>query len=306
MPFPGSSDYPDSVDTAYGSGSARVDGVDIVYDDDYNFPDIQIRNIQTYLGTTGQLIGQGIAAKGPGGLVSPLADGGGVKGIRLALRAAFSTGDILSVGDNYDAAYTEKMRLGPAGILWALGGADFGSGEFLRIPHGNTLPATFEEGRLFRKDDTDELYHADGSAWNAVGGGAGGKEMDWVDAYQYTQLAAPSEETVCFGYFDASTVTGTISFWAVLTATLTAAGSSQIRLYDVGPAAGPPVAPTLITTLSTATTGGPQHLSQSLSVGASPAAGQIANSARMYEVRAYQTSTPGDSFFLGSGGMADR
>jgi hypothetical protein len=235
-----------------------------------------------------------------------LADGGGVKGIRLALRNAFSTGDILSVGDAYDAAYTEKMRLGPAGILWALGGADFGSGQFLRIPHGNSLPGTFEEGRLFRKDDTDELYHADGSAWNLVGGGAGGKEMDWIGRYQYTQLAAPSEETVAFGYFDASSVSGTIYFWAMLTASFAAAGTAYLRLYDVGPAAGPPASAVLVAALTKTTTGGPEYKSQVLAVAGAPGVNTIANSARMYEVRVYQSSAPGDTVLVGGGGMADR
>jgi len=309
MPFPGTSDYPDSVDTAYGSGAPRVDGADVVYDDDYNFPDIQIRNIQTYLGTTGQLIGHGLAAKGPGGIVSPVADGGGVKGIRLALRAAFSTGDLLSVGDAYDAVYTEKMRLGPAGILWALGGGDFGSGQFLRIPHGNALPGTFEEGRLFHKDDVDKVYASNGSAWNAIGGGAYESFLDIGGDYQYAQINPAIEETVGLTVFNGAAVHAGSSdikpvFRAMVVPTFGVAGTGYVRLYDNGPAAGPPGVPRIVTTLSFST-GGDQFLSQDLTtVVAAPTGNQILNAARMYEAVVYQTSQAGDDVYVGSACLA--
>lgn len=304
MPFPGSSDYPVSVDTAYGSGSARVDNTHVVYDDDFNFPDIQIRQIQTYLGVSEQLIGQGVAGRGPGGLVSPLYDGGGVKGIVLALRRPFTVGDILSIGDDYDAVYTEKLRLGPSGILWTLGGGDFGSGEFLRIPHGNSLPVTFEEGRLFRKDDTDEVYHADGSAWNLVGG-TGGFESDFIDSYKYTQAVLPIEETLGSAMVDGSRASSGATFWVMMDPTFASSGTVDVKLYDVGPKAGPAGAPVLICTLQ-ASAGGLAYHEQALTAGGSPGANQIQNTERMYEATVIQNGSTGDNVFVGCGGIAVR
>ena len=122
MPFP-NTDWPPALDAL----QARVDGVDVVFDDDFNYPDRQIRQIQDWLGITGDLIGDGIAAEGPGGLVSPIASGAGNRALTLAARAAFVAGDILSVGDAWNFGYTEKMRLDNAGILWALGGLQLGA-----------------------------------------------------------------------------------------------------------------------------------------------------------------------------------
>jgi len=92
----------------------------------------------------------------------------------------------------------------------------------------------------------------------------------------------------------------------MLTPTLAGVGTGQLRLYDTGPAIGPPTPLTLIASLSTAAAGGPQYLEQALSIGASPAAGQIANSARMYEMRAFMTGTVADTLFIGGGGIDAR
>ena len=137
-------------------------------------------------------------------------------------------------------------------------------------------------------------------------GGGGGLELPWVDVYQYTQVGIPVEETVNYGYFDGSSVSGTAYFWAMLTPTFGAPGTAYIRLYDVGPAVGPPAAPVLVATLSTPVNGGPQYLEQALAVATTPGVNQIADSKRMYEVRVYQLSTPGDVVFIGAGGMAAR
>jgi hypothetical protein len=71
----------------------------------------------------------------------------------------------------------------------------------------------------------------------------------------------------------------------------------------MGPAAGPPAAPVLVTTLTTAVGGGPQVLEQALSVDVAPGANQIADSPRMYEITIIMAGTAGDTTFLGSAGM---
>ena len=95
-------------------------------------------------------------------------------------------------------------------------------------------------------------------------------------------------------------------FWGILTPSISVPGPTYLRIYDVGPAAGPPVAPVLVAELSTITSGGPQYLEQTLVVGAGPALNQIQNTARLYSVRAYQLSTNGDTVLVGAGGLADR
>jgi hypothetical protein len=116
MAFP-NTDYPATLDSL----QSRVNLVDIAYAEDFNYQDNQIRKVQTLIGSTGQLIGQGIASSGPGGLVSPLADGVGVSGITLALRPPFYLGNLLSVGDNYDSFYDEKLWLDADGNLSIVG-----------------------------------------------------------------------------------------------------------------------------------------------------------------------------------------
>jgi len=112
MTYPNTS-WPASVDASV----SRTDGVDVVYADDFNYPDEQIRTIQSWLGGThGALIGDdGTATHGPGGLVSPIGSGG--VGIKLATRAAFSAGKILSVGEDYDSSYAERLHMDSAGLL---------------------------------------------------------------------------------------------------------------------------------------------------------------------------------------------
>lgn len=121
MPFP-TTDWPAALDGV----QIRTDFVDLVDDDDFNYPDAQVRRVQTWLGITGELLGDGIAGEGPGGMVSPVADGGAAIGFQFAVRAPYALGDLLSVGDAYDTAYTEKMRLDNAGGLWVLGGLQLG------------------------------------------------------------------------------------------------------------------------------------------------------------------------------------
>lgn len=298
MPFP-NTDYPTALDAA----QSRVDLTNIVYDDDFNYEDEQIRKIQEYMGISSELIGQRIAGKGPGGMVSPIASGAAARAIKLAARNAFGAGYLLSVGDNYDAAYTEKMWLNYLGLLWTLGGID--ASAKLIIPHA-ALPPAGTAGRLHWDTGSPGLYYDDGGVWNPVGATGAGSYPDWASGYSYVQAPVPVEEVIGQGVFDGSLVTGAlVAYFRAIVDTVFAGapGPSQVKLYDMGPKAGPPAVPVLITTLSTIVAGGPQALEQALAIGPVPAPNTIANSARMYEITAIQTSAAGDSMYVGSAGM---
>ena len=170
MGFP-TTDYPLSVDAP----EARADGVDIVHDDDFNYQDEQIRQLQTYIGASLELLGAGVAGRGPGGLLSPAASGG--TALQLLARNNFLAGKILSIGDDYDAAppaYTELAYLDYSGLLWTQGGADFSDpAASLLVPIHVALPAAGSQGRVaFQSGAPAGLYVDDGAAW--VGPFAGG------------------------------------------------------------------------------------------------------------------------------------
>jgi len=190
MPFP-TTDWP----TSYDPIEDRTDAVDIVAADDFDYQDNQVRQLQSWLGTTGKLIGEDVAGAGPSGLASPEADGGIAH--TLAARNAFTTGKLLSAGDAFDAVYVEKLFLSAAGRLWAKDGVDINDSEFLRIPVGGTLPVTFDSGRLFYKTGASEgLKVADGAAWGDVGGGG-------AQAEQYIVGNAPNGDTAAIcNYLD--------------------------------------------------------------------------------------------------------
>ncbi len=296
MPFP-ATNYPDSLDTP----QTRTDNVDIVWDDDFNYHDAQIRKLQEMIGLNAELMGDRIAGKGFGGMVSPIASGLGNRAFQLAARSSFAAGDLLSVGDAYDAIYTEKLRLDYTGLLWALAGVD-ASAE-LRIPT-SALPPPGIAGRLQVDPFDGMLKFDDGLAWNAVGSATAGSYLDWATGYQYTLAPVPVEEVIGQGYFDGALVLGSAKayFRAVIDLTLALAGSCSVKFYDMG-AVGTPAAPVLITTLTTIINGGPQVLEQELTVGVAPGGDQIANSPRMYEITVTMTGTAGDTTFVGSAGM---
>lgn len=176
MAWPTDTAWPGSNDSDYGSGSARVDSVDIVWARDINFLYTQTKVFQQFIGNTGELLGEQLGdGYGPGGLVSPN-DPASAVGIELAAWDEYigaAGNDLFRIVDDKSGSGsgpTVVASIDDSGILVVSGGIDVGSTEYLEIPHGNTLPATFEEGRVFRKDDEDTIYHADGSAWNAITG----------------------------------------------------------------------------------------------------------------------------------------
>jgi hypothetical protein len=142
----------------------------------------------------------------------------------------------------------------------------------------------------------------------AIGGGIEGWQADFADNYLYTQAAVAVEEVIGQGMFDGSRVSGgaLVYFFGMMTPTFATTGTADFRLYDMGPAAGPPGAAVAIATLQATAGGGPQFKEQLLSVAGTPGVNQIANSERMYEVRVIMGGAPGDTLLIGGGGMDAR
>lgn len=182
---------------------------------------------------------------------------------------------------------------------------------------GNQVPQS-DDAYLLAARVGDTIYWRNGMSMgdgdsvtgvNVRNVGVGGKDWqaDFAEPYLYTLATVPVEEVVGQGVFDGSRAdSGTVYTFGMLTPTFAGVGTGQLRLYDTGPAAGPPTPLTLIAALSTNVAGGPQYLEQALAIGASPAAGQIANSPRMYEMRAFMTGTIADTLFVGGGGIDAR
>jgi hypothetical protein len=288
-----------------GSSLARIDNVHTVYADDFNYQDVQIRKIQDWLGISGQFIGDtATATEGPGGVVSPIASGG--IAFTVAARDPFSAGKLFSVGDDNDSSYVEKFNIDSDGKLWAPGGADLSGGE-LNPPSGGTLPTSgMSIGDIFYKTGTSEgLYTYSSTGWGMSGGGIGaGSYLEMGVNHQYSQPVTPVDEVMGQGIFDGSLAgPGTVYFRASLTNVLSVAGTTSIKLFELGPRAGPPGTPRLVTTMASSTNGGPQVLDQVLTISASPASNQIHDSSRMYEVTITQTSASGDSAYTGTVGL---
>lgn len=153
---------------------------------------------------------------------------------------------------------------------------------------------------------------AEGVAPVPSAGGGGGSVALGV-GYTYTQAATPVEEVAGDGSFNGGTVGGgTAYFKAAITNAWFSTGigeTTRVRLYDMGPAAGPPDStPRLVSELTFTAQSGPRGGEQALSVvSASPTTNQILDVDRMYEVVIIQdVSTTGDVAFLGSAGLEVR
>lgn len=302
MGYPTDSDFPGALDTI----EDRTDNVDIVWASDFDFQDKQIRRLQSFLGETGKMIGENIAGVGIAGAVSPIASGG--IAFRLAARNAFTGGSLLSIEDDFDGTPQQKMRLNFAGQLWTAAGADFSNSDFLHLPVSATLPgglAPADAGRLlFKTGSGVGTYVWNGTSWVPQGGAWEGY-MDAASDYQYTQAATPVEEVVGQFVFNGGVAAaGTKAvIRAIMTAVFTIAGTASMKLYDLGPAAGPPTAPRLVSTLSTSTAG-LQYLETDLTVvTSSPVGDEILNTPRIYELTLTQSSQAGDTIYLGSAGI---
>jgi hypothetical protein len=296
MAFP-STVYPNALDGV----EVRADGINIVYDDDFMYHDRQILQLETYIGISGALIGAGVAGRGPGGLVSPVASGG--TALKLAARNTFAAGTLLSVGDADDTAYTEKFRVDWGGVAWAYGGFD--ASQLLVIPHGVTVAAG-TAGRLRWNDDTPGLEYDDGVAWNPVGASAGGAALDLVTMFSYTEAPSPVPETIGDGFFDGAMVGGGMDayFRSTVDPDLTLPGDLYVMLYDMGPKAGPldPI-PRLVSTL-TISANGLQVAEVPLTVvSALPTTDEVLDVPRLYEITVSSAATAGDSALIMSTGF---
>lgn len=300
MAFP-NTDWPG----AYDSLEDRTDGVDIVFAEDFDFQANQLQRVQQWLGITGKLIGEDVAASGPSGMVSPEASGG--TAFRLAARNAFSSGNLLTVEDDFDGTPTVKMAVGSGGRITTDGGLDISGADFLHLPTAVSLPGSLgapDEGRVAHKTG-DGPYSWNGTSWVKMGGTWEGY-VDGATNYAYTLAASPVEEVCGQFVFDGSKVAPGLEavFRALVTPTFAAAGNADVRFYDLGPAAGPPTAPRLVTTLTTTATT-VTYLEQVLTiVSAGPTGNQILDTARMYEITLEISSgTTGDTIYLGSAGI---
>jgi hypothetical protein len=133
MAYP-TTDWPVAVDAAV----VRTNLVDVVDADDFNYPDEQIRAIQTWLGASGDMIGDtGVATEGAAGMVSPVASGG--VAFKFAARANYVAGKLLSIVDNYDAAPAELFAVDHAGIVTAGGMTLAGSTTVTSVLDEDTL-----------------------------------------------------------------------------------------------------------------------------------------------------------------------
>lgn len=293
--------WPADIDAAQD----RTNTVDYVDEQDFDYSDEQIRTIQEWLGSlaTGRIIGDnGNAAEGPSGLASPVADGG--VAFTLVAKNSFSSGDILSVGENI-SSYNELMSLDHAGVLWTNGGVD--AGALLLIPNA-AVGAAGVSGRLQWDPTAPGLKFDNGSAWVDVGAGAAGSYLEFANAFTQNQGATPVEETMGQGVLDGNIIPGSLTayFRCMITPSLTS-GSALVKLYDVGPKAGPPSSPRLVSTL-TATTSVLQTLEQSLTVvsGPTPLTNQILDTPRMYEATLQVNGISGDDAYVGIVGIEVR
>lgn len=164
MPYP-NSEWPTSKDSVIN----RVDNVSVAWADDFNYLQNLHKQVQDWIGLTGELLGDGVTGAGPGGAVSPIASGGDA--FKLAARNDFSSGKLLTVGDDYDSSYSEKFRIDYDGKIWTGAGIDL-SGGVLNPPSGSALPSSgMIVGDLFYKTGSGEgLYAYSSTGWALTGG----------------------------------------------------------------------------------------------------------------------------------------
>ena len=106
-----------------------------------------------------------------------------------------------------------------------------------------------------------------------------------------------------------NTPSGCVSFTTPTTTMSFRERTVFIRLWDMGPKAGPPGVPRLVCELSTSTTGGPQSLEEVLTVVAGGVASddnKILDVPRMYELSVLMSGTVADTTYVGSAGLEVR
>lgn len=217
---------------------------------------------------------------------------------------------------------TEKLRVVGSARIDTNGQlliADSATIPPLNLTERSAAPSSPSAGDIYVDDGTNTgsgspgFRRYTGAVWEdmgATGGGGGGAPISSVllgSTYTYTQASSPVEEVTGNGAFNGGIVGAlTAYFKAAVTNTWASTGigeTTRIRLYDIGPAAGPPD-PTerLVSELTFTAQGGPRSAEVALTVvAAAPSTDDILNSSRMYEVVVIQdASTTGDVGYLGS------
>jgi len=226
--------------------------------------------------------------------------------LAIALKGAPTTSDLLVIEDVAAANAKKRITIGtlPTGLDPNAIHDNVGGEIALIAPKAAPIAADL----IIIEDSVAGNAKKSVQIGNLPGGGGGASAGSYVDIggpYQYTQPAVPVEETMGNGTLDGSLVsTLTAYFRASVTNVWTTTGTTRVRLYDMGPAAGPPGVQRLVTELTATAQGGPREVNQALSVvAAAPGTDDILNTARMYEVVVIQdSSTVGDSAYL-SGGL---
>lgn len=225
----------------------------------------------------------------------------------IALKAVPTTSDILVIEDVAAANVKKHITIStlPTGVA-PNAIHDNVAGEIAAIA-AKAVPITtdlilIEDSAVANAKKSIQIGDLPGGA----GGGAGSYKELTVN-YSYTQLVAPVEEVMGLGVLDGSLVGASSAYFsAIIDQTLTVAGSVDVKLWELGPKAGPPIAPRLVATISSAVTGGPQSLEQALGVNVAPGANQIHDSARIYQVTVEQNSQLNDTVYVGSAGLEVR
>jgi hypothetical protein len=149
------------------------------------------------------------------------------------------------------------------------------------------------------------------AVWTAIGGGGGGSGLQSsidLARMDYVQQPVPVEESLGKFMFDGSTIPPGASVFlrCVMNPTFGSAGFARVHFYDLGPAAGPPTAPVLITgtlpstfALEVLASGLAYRQTAALALGPGPAEGVIMSAPRLYEATIIQSSLPGDSVDVG-------
>ncbi len=227
-------------------------------------------------------------------------------------KASPVTGDLLLIEDSGDTYSKKSITLGDIdGIVTHIDSDaihDNVAGEILAIDLKGS-PTTSDLVLIEDVADSNNKKRTtiQGIINLASGGGVPASSIELGSGnYEYTQAASPIEEVCGNGSFNGLLIDGAsvdAYFKAAVTNVFNSSGTTRVRLYDLGPAAGPlDASPRQVSELTFSTNGGPLSSEQSLTVvSGSPSTNEILNSDRMYEIALIQdASTEGDTAYVGS------
>jgi len=146
----------------------------------------------------------------------------------------------------------------------------------------------------------------DGSNWVLLN--RDNVDVEMSTGYLFTQAAIPVVDTIGSGVFLGSRSFGaTAYFRCMVTNSFVGAGQVDIKFYDVGPTSGA-LPPVLVTTLTSAVTGGPYYVEQALTTHpATPNTNVIVEGYRMYVVTATMPIGAAlDTCYVGCAGLSVR